>query len=308
MRISTNTFYDLGIGGIQQQSTALLKTQQQVSTGRRMVTPADDPVAAARALDVSQSLALGRQFDANLDSAMGSLGMEEAILTSVTTLIQDVRTTAVSAGNAALNSSDRAALATELRGRYQELLGLANSTDGNGQYLFAGYHSTTVPFVETAPGTVEYRGDQGQRLMQIGPSRQVAVGDSGAEAFMRIKNADGTSQSLFTTLNNLIVALETPAGGSTQLTGSLNAAMANLDSALDNVLTLRASLGARMREAEAMKGTNEALALQYQQTLSQLQDVDYNKAISDLSRQKMELEAAQKSYLQVAGLSLFEYL
>lgn len=308
MRISTNTFYDLGIGGIQQQSTALLKTQQQVSTGRRMVTPADDPVAAARALDVSQSLAIGQQFDANLDSVAGSLGMEEAILTSVTTLIQDAHATAVSAGNAALNNSDRAALATELRGRYQELLGLANSTDGNGQYLFAGYHSTMVPFVETAPGTVEYRGDQGQRLMQIGPSRQVAVGNSGAEAFMRIKSADGTSQSLFTTFTNLIAALETPVGGSTQLTGSLNAAMANLDSALDNVLTLRASVGARMREAEAMKDTNEALAQQYQQTLSQLQDVDYNKAISDLSRQKMGLEAAQKSYLQVAGLSLFEYL
>src|SRR5574340_333837 len=300
MRISTSTFYDLGISGIQQQSTALLKTQQQVSTGRRMVTPADDPVAAARSLDVSQSMAIGQQFNANLDSAMGSLGMEEAILTSVTTLIQDARTIAVSAGNAAFNSSDRAALATELRGRYQELLGLANSTDSNGQYLFAGYSSTTVPFAEVA-GKVEYGGVQGQRLMQIGPSRQIAVSDSGAEIF----KPGGAGQDIFKTISDLADALD---GTVPFSQATVDNALVGLDNTLDNVLTTRASLGARMREVEAVKGTNEALALQYQQTLSQLQDVDYNKAISELSRQEMGLEAAQKSYLQVAGLTLFDYL
>ncbi len=149
-------------------------------------------MASARVLEITQSKALNAQYDVNTDSATSSLGLEEAALVSVGNLIQDARTTAINAGNATLNNSDLASLATDLRGRYQELLGIANSTDANGQYMFSGYKGSTRPFSETSPGNVAYNGDQGQRLMQISPSRQIAVSDSGADVFMQIKNGNGT--------------------------------------------------------------------------------------------------------------------
>src|SRR5574340_633513 len=138
MRISTNTLYDLGVGGIQQQTSTLIKTQQQISTGRRILTPQDDPVGAARVLEVSQSKSLNEQYDVNTNTATSSLGLEENALISIGSLIQDARTLAINAGNPTLDHNNLASLATDLRGRYQELLGIANSTDGNGQYMFSG--------------------------------------------------------------------------------------------------------------------------------------------------------------------------
>lgn len=409
MRVSTTIFYQQAVNSIQQRQSELTTTQQQISTGRRILLPSDDPVAASRALEVSQSVAGAKQLLTNVDSVKNALGLEEGVLASIGNLIQDAKTTAVAAGNGTLNNSDRASMATELRGRYQELLGLANSTDGNGQYLFSGYKGATQPFAETSPGNVTYQGDQGQRLIQISPSRQIAVSDSGVDVFQRIKNGNGTfvtaaggnlvtlgpnlgtgvvspgtvataydgnkyrisfssattydisqwnpatsaydipvaanqpytsgsaisvgggqvqisgspaagdtftidpsgNQSLFTTLGDLITLLETPvsgAAGNANLSNGLNTALSNLDNALDNVLTVRASVGARMNEVDSVKSTGEDLQLQYQQTLSNLQDLDYAKAISDLTRQQVNLEAAQKSFVSIQGLSLFNYI
>lgn len=424
MRISTNTIYDLGVGSIQQQTGDLLKLQQQIATSRRILTPSDDPVASARVLEVSQSKSMNEQYAVNADSAKTSLELEEAALSSLTSLIQDVKTVAVYAGNGGLTDSDRTALATELRGRYQELMGLANSTDGNGQYLFSGYKGAIQPFAEPAPGNVAYSGDQGQRLAQIAPSRQIAMSDAGSDVFMQVKNGnrtfvtsatatntgtgvvspgnvldpakwnasardyvvkfqvagnvttydildstgttslitggaptysrtytDGgtislkrlatdpagpafdfgmelgvqgapanndsfkvkasTNESIFTTLNNLINAVATPitsSTGKTNLSNALNTALSNLDNGLDNVLTVRASVGARLKEIDTAKSTGEDLALQYQQTISAAQDLDYAKAFSDLTLQKVNLEAAQKSFLKVQELSLFSLI
>lgn len=402
MRISTNTVYEQGITTLLQQQESLLRSQQQVATGRRILTPADDPVAAARALDVSQAQSANSQFAVNRNSARSSLGLEESALQSLTNLIQDVRTAAISAGNPVLSNNDRAALAAELRGRLDQLTGLANSTDGSGQYLFSGYQGNTKPFTLTATGA-QYSGDQGQRLIQVGAARQIGVSDSGADIFERIKTGNGvfvtvagtansgtgvispgsvvnssaltghsyrvnfsvsgttttydvvdtttsttlstgnaytsgnaitvdgmqfdiqgspangdqftiapsSNQSLFKTLNDLIGVIANPvnsAAGGARLTNGLNAALLNLDHALDNVLSVRAAVGTRLQEVDALDGLGGDLSLQYEQTLSQLQDVDYARAISDLTRQRTYLEAAQKSFLKVSALSLFDYI
>jgi flagellar hook-associated protein 3 FlgL len=201
MRISTSMLFDMGVASIQQQTSDLIKTNQQIASGRRILSPSDDPVAAARVLEVSQSQALNKQFDVNTGTAISQLGLEDSILGSIGNLIQNAQTTAVYAGNAALSDTDRASLAMELRSNYQELLGLANSTDGSGQYMFSGYKGATRPFGEMAPGVVAYSGDEGQRLIQISPSRQLAVSDSGSSVFQQIKNGNGTFVSRAATAN-----------------------------------------------------------------------------------------------------------
>jgi flagellar hook-associated protein 3 FlgL len=299
MRISTSTIYDSGVGSMQEQSVRLLQAQQQIASGRRMLTPADDPVAAARALDVSQSQSINTQYLANSSDASDSLALEESVLGNVAGVLQNVRDLAVNAGSGILNQSDRASLANALRGSYQELLGLANSTDGNGQYLFSGYKGGVRPFSELAPGSVAYNGDQGQRLMQVSPSRQIAVNDPGEDVFLK-------NQNVFATINDLATLLDTSSGA--PLTNGVATALSNLDNALANVSTVRTSTGLRMQELDDVKNAGADRALQYSETLSRLQDVDYGKAASDLAQQQVNLEAAQKSFAKVAGLSLFSYL
>ncbi|MBU1691220.1 MAG: flagellar hook-associated protein FlgL [Gammaproteobacteria bacterium] len=300
MRISTNTIFDMGVAGMQQATSDMVKTQLQITAGRRILTPSDDPVASARVLEVTQSQTLNLQYDTNIRTATSSLSMEDSILGSVAELIVSVRTEAVGAEAPLLTDQARLNIATGLRGRYQELLGLANSTDGNGQYLFSGYQNTK-PFSETATlGVVNYGGDQGQRLVQISPSRQLAVSDSGADVF----RSGSPNGDIFKTLGDFITKLEDI---STPLT-AVSADIQKFDQALQNVLRVRASVGTRMNEVDSIKLTGADLQLQYQQTLSGLQDLDYTKAITDLTRQKATLEAAQLSFTKIQGLSLFNYI
>jgi len=193
--------YDLGIASVQQQTAEMLKVSQQMSTGRRILTPADDPIAAAQALLVSQSQATNEQYTSNASSATSMLQLQESTLTSVGNILQEARVTAIQAGNPGLSVADRASLATALQHNYDELLGLANTNDGNGQYLFSGYQGGTQPFAESAPGTVAYYGDQGQRLMQISASRQIAVSSSGADVFQQIRTGNGTFVTAAATSN-----------------------------------------------------------------------------------------------------------
>ena len=405
MRVSSNTLFDGNVAALSQQQARLLQTQQQISSGRRILTASDDPVAAARALDITQSDAMNTQFASNRTAARHTLSLAESTLQSVTSLIQEVKTATISAGNGVFANSDRQTIAAELSGRLQELTGLANSTDGVGNYLFAGFQSKTQPFVDT-PAGMGYFGDDGQRLVQVSSTRQMASSNSGADVFMRVKNGNGTfvtqaatantgsgiaslgnvinpalltghnyqidftvaagittysvtdnstlpaptvlsagnpyvsgqaisfdglqfdiqgapasgdrftvspsaNESVFKTISDLIIALNTPlasGAGTAQLTGSLSRGFNNLDNALDNVLATRSSLGLRLNEIDALQTAGDELSMQFRQTLSELQDVDYNKALSDLTQQQMYLQAAQQTFAKVAGLSLFDYL
>lgn len=304
MRISTSTLYELGVARLQTHQAEQLKLQQQIASGRRVLTPADDPIAAASALEVTQARSINEQYRVNADSARAGLALEEQALADITRLLQDVKVLTINAGNAALNDDDRASLGTELEGLYQELLGTANRTDGNGRYLFSGYQEASRPFYETAPGTVAYGGDQGQRLIQIGPSREIAVSDAGASVFLNIGSGN---EDVFAALSGLAAALKGGAAAA-QYQNALDAAMVNVDSALDNVLTVRASVGVRLKEVDAAQETAADLALNYDQTLSRLQDLDYAQALSELNLRQVQLEAAQKSFVMVTGSKLFDYL
>ncbi len=402
MRVSTSTIHDTSVNSLLKQQAELFKTQQHVSTGRRILTPADDPIAATQALDVTQAASINSQFETNRENAASTLGLVENVLQSVTKLIQNVQEVTVNAGNPTLSDSNRDGIVAELRGRLEELVGLANSTDQSGQFLFSGFQGDTKPFSQVASG-IQYNGDQGQRLTQVSIRRQLAVSDSGANVFERIQNGNGvfvtaadqtnngtgiidsgtvttpasltgndyqinftvaagvttydvvntttgatvsagnnydsnnaisfdgiqfaikgepangdqftvapsTNESLFKTINNLITAIDTPVAGQpdgTRLTNSLNTALNNLDHGLDNILTIRASIGARLQEIDSLNSFGSDLDLQFQSTLSRLQDVDLAESISELTQQQLFLEAAQRSFATVSRLSLFNFL
>lgn len=417
MRISSKTIYDIGVNQIGTLQTALSRTQQQLSTGRKNLTAADDPIATARALEVTQSQSINTQLVTNRSNAKGSLSLETTALASATSLLQDVKTLTVNAGSGALTQKDRASLAVELEGRLQDMLGLANTADGAGGYVFSGYRSTTLPFTQTATGAA-YQGDQGQRELQVGSTRKLPISDSGSSVFENNVNGNGTfvtganpanygrggtgiispgsvkdptlltghnyqidfqvvpatpgvpkvttytvtdltlnlpvppapvpavptpyvsgqnitfdgvqfdvkgdpadqdqftvapstKESIFTTLTDLIGALRAPgdgAAGQASLNNKLNHAQNSIDNATDNLLSVQSAVGARLRELDYLDSSGEDLNLQYATTLSTLQDVDVVKAISLFTQQQTTLDAAQKSFKSLSGLSLFNYI
>ncbi len=402
MRISTGTIYETGTKLMLQQQEQLMKTQQQLSTGKSILTPSDDPISAAQVLNISQAASLNDQYAINRGRANASLTQEENVLRKVTEVLQSVHGSAVYAGNSSLTDADRKILAMELRSNLDSLVSLANTTDEKGQFLFSGYQSNTQPFSRSGL-TVQYAGDQGQRLNQVGPARQMAISDSGSDVFERIKSGNGVfttgansantgtgiidggsvitpssltgnsyqinftvsagittydiinvttalpvsianpyvenstinfdgmqmsikgnpangdsftvspsgNQSIFDTVKSMIVALETPASGQpggTRLSNNLNSVMQSLSNGLEHILTKQASIGARLQEIDALESVGSDQNIQYEQLLSQLQDVDFAKATTDLQRQQLYLQAAQQAYVRVSGLSLFNYI
>lgn len=452
MRVATTTLFNISRSGLQKLSANEVRLQEQLSTGRRILSPADDPIASAKALGITQSSSINSQYSTNGESADSSLRMTEATMTQIIAAIQNVQTLAVNAGNPTLNSADKKALEAELEGRYQELLGLANSTDGNGIYMFSGFQGDTQPFTEASFGNVTYNGDEGVRKIQISSGRQIPISENGRDVFQRVKNGNGTfvtaagatntgsgivspgevlepakwaavapqdfsvkfywqpnttdpskpvvtydlvdnatgnslidgaasagktsgprsyvaggdiefkqlagevavpawdygikmsvsgtplavdaqtkvptgvagaadsfsvkastNVDLFTALGQFSSALnsyKTDGTGKSQaeFQNALNTVMQSFSNSLDNVLMVQSSIGARMKEAESVMDTNADLKLQYDKTLSDLESLDYNIALSDFSMNQMLLEASRKSFSAVQGLSLFKYI
>lgn len=191
MRISTQMVYDSGVSSITRLQSSVLTTGQQISSGRRMLAPSDDPVGAAEVLQLSQTSAVNDQHLVNNNYAKNALGLEDSVLSNIGNLIQDAREAVINAGNPVLSQSDRASLANGLRQNYQELLGLANSKDSTNQFMFGGYQGANPPFSEITPGSVVYNGDQGQRMIRIGANRFIPMNDSGSDVFQRVKNDFG---------------------------------------------------------------------------------------------------------------------
>lgn len=191
MRISTGMLYDSGVRSVQSQTSSMLHTQQQIATGRKILSPSEDPVAAARALDVSQAKAINDQYGVTQNNAKSTLGLVDSQLSATGDLLIRVRELAVQAGDASLSSSDLRSISSELRAHFDELIGLANSTDGTGQYLFSGYQSSNKPFAGSVENGVVYQGDDGQRALRVSNSRNLPVSDSGNSIFMDIKNGNG---------------------------------------------------------------------------------------------------------------------
>ncbi|MFT3851048.1 MAG: flagellar hook-associated protein FlgL [Propionivibrio sp.] len=320
MRVSTSQIFDSGVQGLLRNQSSLLNTQNHISASKRVLKPSDDPVAAARALVVTQSQEVNKQYIANQGYASDQLRLLESKLGSAVATIQDIIDVSISAGNGALTDQGRKDIATELRQRLDELLATANSQDGSGNYIFSGYKTNVQPFAlnpdplattySMSNPYVDYQGDQGQVALQVDASRQMAISENGASVFVRVTDDSGnlTNASVFDSLKNMIDTLETPIASNPTFKDDYDKALSEFQSFLNTAGRVRSSVGARMSELDSLGESASNLSLQYDETLSNLQDLDYISAMTDFTKQQIQLEAAQKSFVQISGLSLFNYL
>lgn len=191
MRISTGQIYRQGIKPITDRQVSLAKVQDQISSGRKILKPKDDPTNSARLMELHKQLTMNDQYGRNITLANGRLAAEEGAMQESGNILQRARELAINANNAAMTTENRQAIATEVVQLRQQLQDIANTKDSEGAYLFAGFKEQSQPFTSISGGDVSYNGDQGQRLLQVGPSRQIAVGDAGDDVFMLIHNGNG---------------------------------------------------------------------------------------------------------------------
>jgi len=310
MRVSTSQVFRNGVESIQRSQQDLSRTQLQLGSGKRILSPSDDPSGAVQSLQLTSAVGKLEQYERNALSVTQRLRSTETVLTSVVDGLQRVRELVVQGNNGSQTNETRVMIAGEIRQSLDELFHLANSQDANGEYLFAGLRSWEQPFVDEGNG-VRYAGDDGQRVVQISAVRTVPVGDSGQRVFMEIPNGEGEEQSLFETYTRIIEALESPttdAESRAELNNAMGRALGDLDQALGRLLETRTSLGARMNTVETQSRINEDQLLQVRTALSEIQDLDYAEAISRFNLQQTALQAAQQTFVQVQRLSLFNFL
>lgn len=190
MRISTAGMHYNALTAMLSQQATLSKTQNQIATGKRVQTPADDPVAAVHILELERALRESEQFGKNADMAVNRLSLEEQGIEDVGALLHRVRELAVQGNNATVDAASRRSIAAELRGRFQDLINIANKRDANGEFLFSGFASLTQPFAQSG-ASVGYFGDQGVRQLAVGPNQMVADGHSGFDVFMNVPEGNG---------------------------------------------------------------------------------------------------------------------
>lgn len=412
MRISTSQIHNQALNQILDTQRQAAKTQNQIATGRRYATAADDPVGAVQVERLNRELASRAQYQKNIDLAESELRLEESSLEQAGNLLQRVRELTVQAGNPINTPEDRAFIAAEVETRLDELMQLMNTKLASGDYLFGGNVGGREPFVRDASGAIRYQGDEGQRAVQIDGSIRLPVNDSGKRLFVDVPAARTTviasahpnnppggtgvlaqptvedqdalealhpggliiefrpleedpgglpnftvrrlgdqrvveglenvrfepgqpisvagmaltvegsprpgdrfvvetsdEQGVLDTIGNLVEGLRSlPGTGEDddayqQLIGD---SLTNLDNAMSNILEVRSEIGARMNVMDSVRSLHDQVTLLSTEAKSEIEDVDFAKAISDLNFQTLVLEAAQQSFVRVSRLSLFD--
>ncbi|MBG7618426.1 flagellar hook-associated protein FlgL [Herbaspirillum sp. AP02] len=204
MRISTQMLYQSSNNDLTTMQSQILKLSQQVTAQQKVLLPSDDPVAAARALDMTQTAALNEQYKTNRQNANSALSSVQGTLDSLTNMLTKLKSNVIAAGNASYSNAERSNMATEIKGNLNEVLGYANAQDGQGNYIFAGFKSTTQPFTLDGSGGVTYNGDQGAMTLQVDSTRQMDISASGQAIFQ------GGGQDIFKTMTNMINTLSVP--------------------------------------------------------------------------------------------------
>ncbi len=191
MRISTLGFANDASQQMQTLDSQISQTQQQLSTGISLQNAADNPAAMAQVNQLNAQISASQQYQSNGSALNSNLQLEEQSLTDATNVMQSARDLAVQANNASLTQAQRQDIATQLQQLQQQLIGTANSTDSNGNYLFAGEASSTQPFAQSG-SAVAYNGSSSVTQVQISSNQRVSSGDSGSNVFMNIPGGNGT--------------------------------------------------------------------------------------------------------------------
>ena len=284
------------LSDLQTITNKLAQTRDQLSSGKEIQKPSDDPFGTARALQYRADLAANAQYQANVGEASSWQNATDISLGQIGGLTQRARDLLVQGANDTLGSSGRQSIATEID-QIIESIKSAGNTQYAGRYIFSGSKTTTAPY--TPGGADTYLGDAATISREIGPGVQVPINVDGASVI-----GDGaTPGSLLATLRKISDDLKTNNSAALQ-SGDLSA----LDTALDGVTVARATVGARTNRLDAALSRLQQLEQTTMGLLSNTEDADMAKTMVDFSQQQAVYQAALKAGAQVIQPSLMDFL
>mgnify|MGYP001764942886 CR=1 FL=1 len=325
MRIDSLTYFSTSLAGIRDNQASIARLNEQIATGMRLLAPKDDPLDTEKVLQLSNRVATRSQHAANQDRAEITLKYEQTVVQELQKSLKDAR--ALLAISPSSSQELRNIHAEQLKGTFNHILGLLNTRDPGGNYIFAGYQTDDTPFANDSltTGTIAattYNGGAAStpgadefRQIEIEEGRTVQVNDNLSTVFMYTDASfsdpanedDGGVLAEHDLLENLAHAI-TNLPTNTITVDEINRYATLIDGTLRRLALVEHRIAGAMSEVLDARGTTKALLLQEKNALSDIQQVDQAAAIMELKLRQTTLEAASQAYAQTSGLSLFNYL
>jgi flagellar hook-associated protein 3 FlgL len=307
MRISTAFAFDNTVATLQRRQAALVEGQEQMTSGKRVRKPSDDPAAAAQAERALAQVTRSQSLQRALDTSRQAMELTESALGSAGDMLQQVREQMVAAGNGSYSDAERRSISLVLRGMRDELFSIANRSDGAGRYLFGGQGSDEPPFLD-APGGVSYSAANGQARAAAGEAAPLTV--DGQQAWLQAADPanPGGTLSLFDVLDRVVGELATPGMTQTQIGAAVSAGLRDIDASAENLGAWRSRSGESLNRIAGMSERLSQTTLDAQRARSDAEDLDMLQAISDFQNRQTGYDAALKTYSIVQKMSLFDHI
>ena len=293
MRISTAQYYKTNADQLQTRQNKVAEVQAKLGSGKQLLHPSENPSKA----DLISRLESGKERQAvygkNVDAAQTRLTSEEAVLTSMTQIMQRITELTVQGGNDTLAPEDRAVIAAEVKALRDELLNLANTQDINGNYIFSGNKVQVPAFVESSSGVVTYNGDHGRLQINVSDVRRLSINTIGPELF---------STADFAALDDLVTKLNADNGS------GIRSAISAVET-INNKLTVSyGTMASRVAAIESQRTIIEDTELRIDELLLREDDLDYAEAVTELTQESVALQALQASFAKLSQLTLFNFI
>jgi flagellar hook-associated protein 3 FlgL len=293
MRISTAQYYKTNADQLQARQNKVAEVQAKLGSGKQLLHPSENPTKA----DLISRLESGKErqavYSKNVDAAQTRLTSEEAVLTSMTQIMQRITELTVQGGNDTLAAEDRAVIAAEVKALRDELLNLANTQDINGNYIFSGNKVQAPAFLENSSGVVTYNGDYGRLQINVSDVRRLSINTIGPELF---------STADFAALDDLVTKLNGDNGSG--IRGSISEV-----EAISNKLTVSyGTMASRVAAIESQRTIIEDTELRIDELLLREDDLDYATAVTELTQESVALQALQASFAKLSQLTLFNFI
>ena len=306
MKVSTSLFFDRSTNQMIRGQSDLAKTQTRLSSGKEVVNPSDAPDKATAIQRIKSVLNKQESFASNIDGAENRLIAEETALKGVNDVLTRIKELSIQAANGTLGPRDKELVAIEVEGLTQDLLSLANTQDVNDNYIFSGSRIQIQPFQKSTHGDVVYFGDETRNEVQVSEQRYIRFNRTGTDVFGRVLRETDSGETIG---KGFFEALGELASGIRKSdTSAINQGIDDLDQASFNIAVATAQVGSEMASVNTQREVNEETVLQLRTILSNLEDLDYSKAVTQMQKDMLALQATQSSFSQISNLNLFNYI
>ncbi len=306
MKVSTSLFFERASTQLGNVQGSLAKTQEQLSTGKQITKPSDEPDKASTVTRLESEMARQKSYQETLTTVQTRLTSQETSLRNVSDVLIRIKELTVQAANDTVSSADRKAIGLEIIGLRDQLLSQANAQDTNGNFLFAGSRSTQAPYALDANGHITYQGDQSRMKVQVGDNRRMNANTPGSDVFLRVIRDDGKGNQVgvnfFEALKDLSDAIING------LPKDMDRGLGEIDILQQGISNATAQIGSDMSVVDMQNSVLDETTLRLKSTLSDVQDLDYTEAITRMNKDQLALEAAQSTFAKIAKLTLFNYI